>query len=231
MLEIRKPVLYNTQQGGTIVSDVAKLSIPLGLILSHDGLAKLMSRSKESSIHASKTMSIASRNKLRSRAALSGGSPSLASSKKEGGDKRSHQNKRKAPQSRSLKSTQADQIKRKQDRDTTIRDHFIQIAHRVQGIFAKARVVTKDDSKHAVIRANTESPTRIKQHIITRKHTDTLSQSKPKAKPITKNKEDMNGKEKKKLKLKLKMKTDSKSQLKTSSHHRSGTKTKVKTKV
>lgn len=158
----RQPLLYSPQQGGTIVSDVAKLSIPLGLILSQKGLQKLMSRSKGKSSglitradHANvikprpRSPSPTSKNKVRSRAALSGGSPGKKTRSRER-IKRATSPTKKAS-IHHIKSMIKTKIgKRIPHKDASIREHFLQIAHRVQGIFARARIDKKSKEARSI---------------------------------------------------------------------------------
>lgn len=107
------------QNGGNITSDLAKLAIPLGLILSRTGLEKLIARTKT----ADRTKTPAS--PVRRRASLSGGKASPV--KKADGKGKS--------KSKGTHKGKSDS----EARNEYIRKQFQAIAKRVQEIFAKAR--------------------------------------------------------------------------------------------
>lgn len=174
-----------SQTGGTITSDIARLAVPLGLILSRTGLEKLMARRSHSS---SRNKKPAQRAKpvatIARRATMSGGesaikrrvsprrdsveplekavvrvqatSKPLVASTKSRTAIASLQGKPKPkpkPKSASKPKAASPPLKKAvgrspskgtTERNATIRKQFQEIARKVQEIFAKARLATKN---------------------------------------------------------------------------------------
>lgn len=120
------------QYGGTIASDLGKLAIPLGLILSHAGLEKLIARGNSKKSSRAKNGGSDEAEKIRRRASIGG-----ALRTKTPASPLAHVRVR-------VKGKPASPVK---DKNADIRRHFQTIAIRVQEIFAKARQGTASPAK------------------------------------------------------------------------------------
>lgn len=122
--------------GGTITSDIGNLAIPLGLILSHAGLEKLMARDGKGK-GKSKSKSKSSDLSTQRRTTLSlGGAASPRRKSPKGKDVTKAKAKAKAKKGSSPVRVRKSALL---TRTEQIRVHFQDIARKVQDIFLKAR--------------------------------------------------------------------------------------------